>query len=102
MSVCSTVFVIFSLRMPSKHFLSASNTPEPDFPSVAPSLITGATFQRRLVAGSNGDDGALTITGAPGIFQRISTENSNGDIMRERVIPCGAATITAAPTRGGC
>ena len=46
MSLCSILFVIFRLRMPSKHFLWASNTPEPDFPSVDPSLIKVEYFVR--------------------------------------------------------
>ena len=77
MSLCSMLFVNFRLRMPSKHFFSASNTPEPDLPSVDPSLINVENFVRY--------SGGISV----------------GDAMLVRVIPCGATRMTGAPA-GGC
>jgi len=50
--------VIFRLMMPSKHFCPASNTPDPEFPVVATSLITVENLFWTL-AGSN--DGNIMV-----------------------------------------
>src|SRR6516162_507972 len=68
MPLWSMLFINLRLRMPSKHFLSGPNTPEPDFPSVDPSLINVENFVRS------------------------SAGITAGDAMLLRVIPCGAAT----------
>ena len=77
MSLFSMLLRIFALRMPSRHFFSASKTPEPDFPFVSASLINVENFVR--------------ISGGINI----------GDAMLVRVIPRTAPRMTGAPT-GGC
>src|SRR6516164_6743829 len=77
MPLWSILFTNLRLRIPSKHFFSGSNTPEPDFPSVAPSLINVKNFVR------------------------YSGEITAGDAMLLRVISCGAARMTGAPA-GSC
>ena len=67
--------VIFRLMMPSKHFCPASNTPDPEFPVVATSLITVENFF--WLAGSNA-----------------------GNITWERAVPSGTATMTGSPGHG--
>src|SRR4029077_14727411 len=49
------LIVIFALIIPSKHFFSASNTPDPEFPVVGTSLITVGGFLRKLGGSSDGD-----------------------------------------------
>src|SRR5262249_53914375 len=68
---------IFRLMMPSKHFCPASKTPDPELPVVATSLITVENFVR------------------------TSGGSSCGDMMRERAVPSGIATMTGSPVHGG-
>src|SRR5215467_9697433 len=68
---------IFRLMMPSKHFCPASNTPDPELPVVATSLI---------------NEGNLV---------RILKGSHCGDMMRERAVPSGIATMTGSLTHGG-
>jgi hypothetical protein len=67
---------IFWLMMPSRHLLPASNTPDPEFPVVATSLINVENFVR-ILAGSK-----------------------CGDMIRERAVPSGIATMTGCPVHG--
>jgi hypothetical protein len=63
----------FRLMMPSRHLLPASNTPDPEFPVVATSLITVENLLR-------------------------TSKGSNcGDMMRDRAVPSGIATMTGSP-----
>src|SRR5919204_313951 len=68
---------IFRLIMPSRHLVPPSNTPDPEFPVVATSLIS------------------------VGNFVRTSGGSSCGDMMRERAVPSGTATMTGSPAHGG-
>src|SRR6516225_3510000 len=67
---------IFWLMMPSRHLAPASNTPDPELPVVATSLITVENFVR------------------------TSGGSSCGDMMRERAVPSGIATMTGSPAHG--
>ena len=69
--------VILRLMMPSRHLLPAANTPDPEFPVVATSLIT----VENLAWKENG--------------------SWRGDIMCERAVPSGTTTITGSPAQGG-
>src|SRR3954463_14086901 len=62
--------------MPSKHFLSASNTPDPEFPVEATSAITVLNFL--VLAGSR-----------------------CGAKIRDRAVPSGTTVTTASPGQGG-
>src|SRR5262245_65881725 len=78
--VASALFArteIFRLMMPSRHLRPASNTPDPEFPVVATSLITVANLLRTF-CGSN-----------------------CGDMIRDRAVPSGTATMTGSPGAGG-
>src|SRR5438270_3359696 len=68
---------IFLLMIPSRHLVPASNTPEPEFPVVATSRITVGNFVR-ILKGSN-----------------------CGDMMRERAVLSGTATMTGSPGHEG-
>src|ERR1700704_6441448 len=68
---------ILRLTIPSKHFRSASNTPEPEFPVVATSLIFVEYFVRRLAG------------------------RCAGGVTLERAALRGVATTTAAPGSSG-
>ena len=68
---------IFRLMMPSRHLRPASNTPDPEFPVVATSLITVENLLRTF-CGSN-----------------------RGDMIRDRAVPSGTATMTGSPGHGG-
>src|ERR1700730_16688230 len=65
---------IFRLMMPSKHFCLESNTPDPEFPVVATSLITVENLRRTLrgrnagnvICGRAVSSGIATMTGSPG------------------------------------
>jgi hypothetical protein len=60
---------IFRLMMPSRHLCPASNTPEPEFPVVATSLITvGNLF--RTFCGSN------VVCASSGLFTQFDTVTS--------------------------
>jgi hypothetical protein len=69
--------VIFRLMMPSKHFCPASNTPDPEFPVVATSLIT-----------------------VENLFWTLAGSNA-GNITWERAMPSGTATMTGSPATVG-
>ena len=51
----SDLLKIFRLMMPRRHLLLASNTPDPEFPVLATSLITVENLNRTL-KGSIADD----------------------------------------------
>src|SRR6202048_3966140 len=65
---------IFRLMMPSKHLCPKSNTPDPEFPVVAISLITVENLRRALKGRNAGNmiweravaSGTATMTGSPG------------------------------------
>ena len=65
---------ILRLIMPSRHLRLASNTPDPEFPVLATSLITVPNFERSVWGSSCGDmmcdlavlSGIATMTVSPG------------------------------------
>src|SRR6476469_10378846 len=67
---------ILRLIMPSRHLRLASNTPDPEFPVLATSLITVPNFARSVWG------------------------NSFGDIMRDLAVLSGIATMTGSPGHG--
>src|SRR6188768_329911 len=70
--------VILALRIPSRHLLRGSKTPDPDFPSVSTSLIR------------------------VGNLRRNSGEScSGGAIIFERLVPSLVTNTTASSGRGG-
>ena len=71
--ICSEIFL---LMMPRRHFLSASNTPDPEFPVVATSLITVSNF-------------------------RELRGKSLGESIWDRARPSGTTVMTRSPGQGG-